>query len=70
MTLVGLALSGAVKAQALELGFDRVAIGPAEPPEHGPELETWLDAGYAGTMAYLDRGRSDRLRGILGAARA
>ena len=61
MTLVGLALSGAVKAQALELGFDRVAIGPAEPPEHGPELETWLDAGYAGTMAYLDRGRADRL---------
>ena len=61
MTLVGLTLAEAVKARALELGFDRVAIGPAEPPEHGAELEKWLDAGYAGTMGYLDRGRGDRL---------
>src|SRR2546425_6772045 len=61
VTLVGLALAEAVKARALELGFDRVAIGPAEPPEHGAELEKWLDAGYAGTMGYLDRGRGDRL---------
>ncbi|PYM73124.1 MAG: tRNA epoxyqueuosine(34) reductase QueG, partial [Candidatus Rokuibacteriota bacterium] len=61
MTLVGLALGQAVKARALELGFDRVAIGPAAPPEHGAELEAWLDAGYAGTMGYLERGRADRL---------
>jgi epoxyqueuosine reductase len=61
VTLVGLALSSVVKARARELGFDRVAIGPAEPPEHGAELEAWLDAGYAGTMGYLDRGRADRL---------
>ena len=61
MTLVGLALSEAVKARALALGFDRIAIGPAEPPEHGAALEAWLDAGYAGTMSYLERGRSDRL---------
>jgi len=61
LTLVALALSAAVKARARELGFDRVAIGPAEPPEHGAQLEEWLDAGYAGTMRYLDRGRADRL---------
>jgi epoxyqueuosine reductase len=61
VTLVALALSAAVKARALELGFDRVAIGPAGPPEHGAQLEEWLDAGYAGTMRYLDRGRADRL---------
>jgi epoxyqueuosine reductase len=61
VTLVGLALSEAVKARALELGFDRVAIGPSEPPEHGAELEAWLDAGYAGSMSYLERGRTDRL---------
>src|SRR5207302_9871990 len=24
-------------------------------------LEAWLDAGYAGTMSYLGRGRADRL---------
>ena len=53
MTLVALALSAAVKARALELGFDRVAIGPAGPPEHGAQLEEWLDAGYAGTMRFL-----------------
>jgi epoxyqueuosine reductase len=61
VSLVGLALGRAVRARALELGFDRVAIGPAAPPEHGAELEAWLDAGYAGTMDYLERGRADRL---------
>jgi len=61
VSLVGLALGRAVKARALELGFDRVAIGPAAPAEHGPALEAWLDAGYAGTMSYLERGRADRL---------
>ena len=61
MTLVGLALTGAVKARARELGFDRVAIGPAGPPEHGPAFERWLEAGHAATMDYLARGREDRL---------
>ncbi len=61
MTLLGLALSEAVKGRALELGFDRVAIGPAGPPEHGAAFEGWVDAGYAGTMDYLERGRADRL---------
>ena len=61
MSLVGLALGSVVKARARELGFDRVAIGPAEPPEHGDALEAWLDAGYAGTMGYLERGRAERL---------
>lgn len=61
MTLLGLALSETVKARALEIGFDRVAIGPASPPEHGPAFERWLAAGYAGTMAYLARGQAERL---------
>ena len=61
MTLVGLALAGAVKARARELGFDRVAVGPAGPPEHGPAFERWLAAGHAGTMDYLAHGRQDRL---------
>src|SRR5207249_2938380 len=61
VTLVGLALAGAVKARARELGFDRVAIGPAGPPEHGPAFERWLAAGHAATMDYLARGREDRL---------
>ncbi|HEY3067540.1 MAG TPA: tRNA epoxyqueuosine(34) reductase QueG [Methylomirabilota bacterium] len=61
MTLTTLALHEAVKARAGELGFDRVAIGPATPPTHGREFARWLDAGYAGTMTYLARGREDRL---------
>jgi epoxyqueuosine reductase len=61
VSLVGLALGAVVKARARELGFDRVAIGPADPPEHGEALEAWLDAGYAGTMSYLGRGRAERL---------
>ena len=61
MSLQSLALTAAVKARALELGFERVAVGPAGPPEHGAAFERWLDAGYAGGMAYLERGRAERL---------
>lgn len=61
MSLQALALAALVKARALELGFDRVAIGPAGPPEHGAAFERWLDAGYAGGMRYLEAGRADRL---------
>ncbi len=55
-----MALTVAVKSRAIELGFDRVAVGPADPPEHAARFEAWLDAGYAGTMAYLARTRAER----------
>jgi len=61
VTLLARALREAVRARALELGFDAVALGPAGPPEHGAAFERWLDAGYAGTMRYLERGRAERL---------
>ncbi len=61
MILTRVALTEGVKARALELGFDGVAIGPADPPEHGPAFDAWLTAGYAGTMEYLVRGRAKRL---------
>ena len=54
-------LAEVVRAKALDLGFDRVAIGPADPPDHGRAFEAWLDAGYAGAMEYLARGREKRL---------
>jgi epoxyqueuosine reductase len=60
VTLAGLALAQAVKARALELGFDRVAIGPAT-LAHGAEFERWLDTGRAGTMEYLAESRAERL---------
>jgi len=61
VTLASVALTGLVKARALELGFDRVAIGPAVSPEHGEAMRRWLEAGYAGTMGYLERRLGERL---------
>jgi Uncharacterized Fe-S protein len=61
VTLASAALAQSVKARALELGFDRVAIGPATPPEHGPAFSRWLEAGYAATMHYLGRREGERL---------
>jgi epoxyqueuosine reductase len=54
-------LAGSVKALAHDLGFDRVAIGPAGPPDHGAEFRQWMEAGHAGTMAYLGRRIEERL---------
>jgi epoxyqueuosine reductase len=45
----------AVKRRALELGFTAVGIATLEPNAHAEELDRWLAAGYAGTMAYLHR---------------
>ena len=61
MSLAAATLTDSVKARALELGFDRVAIGPADPPEHGGELGRWIEAGHAGGMGYLGRRLEERL---------
>jgi epoxyqueuosine reductase len=61
VNLLGLALSTAVKTRADALGFARAAVGPASPPDRGAAFEAWLDAGHAGSMSYLERGRADRL---------
>jgi epoxyqueuosine reductase len=65
-------LAQRVKATGRRLGFDLVAIGSADPPEHAGEFAAWLDAGYAGTMGYLERGRAGRLapRQVLAGARS
>ncbi|HEX2439223.1 MAG TPA: tRNA epoxyqueuosine(34) reductase QueG [Methylomirabilota bacterium] len=60
MTLTALALTQAVKAHAIAVGFERVAVAGAGPAEHGEAFETWLDAGYAGGMDYLARTRVER----------
>ena len=59
--LATLTRAAAVKAHARELGFDDVAIGPATRADHADAFERWLDAGHAGTMAYLARTRRERL---------
>ena len=61
MSLAQLALTAVLKDRARELGFDRVAVGPATPPTHGAAFEGWLDAGHAASMSYLARGREERL---------
>jgi epoxyqueuosine reductase len=55
-----MALSRAIKQQALELGFDAVGIARAESPacEQGTlftRLMNWLERGYHGTMAWMGR---------------
>jgi epoxyqueuosine reductase len=60
VTLTALALTQTVKARALEVGFDWVAVGPAGPAEHAARFDAWLDAGYAGGMDYLARTRVER----------
>jgi epoxyqueuosine reductase len=54
-------LADRAKATGRRLGFDLVAVGSADPPDHGGAFAAWLDAGYAGSMAYLARSRAKRL---------
>jgi epoxyqueuosine reductase len=63
--------STAIKAKAREVGFDLCGIAPAG--DH-PELtffREWLDRGYAGEMAYLERSADRRadVRRVLASAR-
>ena len=44
-----------VKRRATALRFDAVGITALEPNAHTREFERWLEAGYAGTMTYLQR---------------
>lgn len=49
-----------VKAQAYGLGFDIVGIASLGPAESAPHFNEWLANGYAGEMAYLERGSVKR----------
>jgi epoxyqueuosine reductase len=72
MTLAATTLTESVKTRARALGFDLVAVGPAGPPEHGPDFRRWIEAGHAGTMGYLERRLDERLdpRRVLPGARS
>ena len=48
-------VSTLVKQYALELGFDLVGIAPATRVPHAEAYMAWLEAGYAGDMAYMVR---------------
>lgn len=46
-----------LKAVARSLGFHLVGVAPAVSPAGFPRLTDWLDQGFAGEMAYLERRR-------------
>jgi epoxyqueuosine reductase len=72
LTFTAAVLAESVKSLAVELGFDLVAVGPADSPEHGTNFRRWVEAGYAGTMGYLERRLDERLdpRQVLPGARS
>lgn len=49
-----------IKAQAFGLGFDLVGICALGPAETAEAFDNWLARGFAGSMAYLPRGREKR----------
>lgn len=49
-----------IKVHAQELGFDLVGIAPLGPVETAAYFDEWIAAGYAGEMAYLERGAEKR----------
>jgi len=50
-------LADAVKAEAQRLGFDLVGIVAAQRPPGLDALDAWIEHGYAGEMAYVQRRR-------------
>jgi epoxyqueuosine reductase len=64
--------SSAVKQQAHSLGFDLVGVAAAEAFPELNRLKSWLDRGYAGEMAYLQKSADTRadIRRFLPTARS
>jgi epoxyqueuosine reductase len=48
-----LSLTDQIKAKAVEIGFDLVAIASAEPSKYSSYFRQWLEAGRAGSMDWL-----------------
>jgi len=53
-------LAGRIRAWAQELGFQQLGITDVDLGEHPDYLQRWLDAGYHGEMAYMERHRDLR----------
>ncbi|GIV95743.1 MAG: epoxyqueuosine reductase [Herpetosiphonaceae bacterium] len=58
--IIGAAHTETIKAQAHALGFDLVGVAEYAPPPHAEALDSWLNAGYAGDLAYLSRNAAAR----------
>jgi epoxyqueuosine reductase len=55
-----LTLAQLAKGHAYGLGFDLVGITELGPAATAPAFDAWVEAGRAGTMAYLERGAAKR----------
>ena len=53
-------LEARIRARAAELGFDPVGITDLGPPRTYEAFTAWIARGYAGEMAYLERGAQKR----------
>lgn len=75
ITLSAEEIADAIRAWAQQAGFDAVGIAPVGPSAHAGAYRRWIDAGYAGEMAYLARPdaidkRADPRRLVAGARSA
>ena len=52
-----MSLTDSLKTRAREIGFDLVGIAPAVSPDGFGRLRDWIDRGFAGEMAYIERRR-------------
>ena len=56
-----LSFSQKIKAKAAEIGFQKIGIVPAEPLlDEGTHLHEWLERGFHGAMAWMERGHEKR----------
>ena len=51
-----------MRTWAKELGFSQIAVGPVDLSDAEPGLAAWLDAGFHGSMAYMQRHGMTRAR--------
>ena len=56
----GATLEALITAQAYGLGFDLVGLTRTGPAQTAAAFDTWLRAGHAGEMHYLERGAEKR----------
>lgn len=57
------ALAERIKSEARSLGFQAVHIGPVDTKAHEADYQTWIDAGYHGTMDWMTRNLDKRFDG-------
>lgn len=55
-------LAGQITSRAQDLGFDLVGIAPAGEARHAEAYRRWLDAGYAGGMAWMAKDAGRRIQ--------